>query len=562
MTLTSAASTQPLPAYEIELIAGPRAVGAPQHPQLNYKWLGLPESPLFSSIYHAPFAATAYSPSGDSAPGVQNYFITTDTNPTAPFLGASPAGLLPDDSININKSINEERYFNLLGDDLIYSAAVSNPSLPDRTVLFRRTPGGSDSVFFDLSLNLGSLPGSSYFVDVNAALSPQIVINDNAMMAFRTQASDAARPASFARCAPGEVPEILATHFGTAPLENAVYRGLYEIAILPDDTVMFSARVFQDRVGTFDVIAVARPGQSPEVIVHDSMPDPLGADLGGFLNIGSRTMPHARPDGTAVFHGEHDQIADPFDYLWTYHHDTGLTTIPHPTGFEIDSRVLQSDTENNVYTLGTKDRDLPTQQTGLWMLGPAGALTLLAETETLVDNPALVGSGVHITTQPTEHLAVVHPGTVALLVEVDSIVAGFEKRHAIVLNDSLGRLRTVAITGEPFTLPNGVTTSMQSLELPNADGHDHGRPAPVDDQGRFVFSALLENGTSWAYFLASPTPFLCPAEFNGDAVLDRGDITSFIERFLSMHPAADMNADGIVDLGDISTYVQAFLNGC
>jgi len=54
----------------------------------------------------------------------------------------------------------------------------------------------------------------------------------------------------------------------------------------------------------------------------------------------------------------------------------------------------------------------------------------------------------------------------------------------------------------------------------------------------------------------------CPADLNGDGVVDNGDIGAFITLFLTQDPVADFNGDGIVDNGDIGAFIAAFLGGC
>ncbi|MFT5424337.1 MAG: hypothetical protein ACI89L_002132 [Phycisphaerales bacterium] len=54
----------------------------------------------------------------------------------------------------------------------------------------------------------------------------------------------------------------------------------------------------------------------------------------------------------------------------------------------------------------------------------------------------------------------------------------------------------------------------------------------------------------------------CPADLNGDGIVDLGDISAFIALFLTQSPAADFNNDTIIDLGDIQAFVTLFLEGC
>jgi len=54
----------------------------------------------------------------------------------------------------------------------------------------------------------------------------------------------------------------------------------------------------------------------------------------------------------------------------------------------------------------------------------------------------------------------------------------------------------------------------------------------------------------------------CPADLNGDGILDNGDINAFVQLFLAGDLDADINGDGILDNGDINAFVQQFLAGC
>ena len=54
----------------------------------------------------------------------------------------------------------------------------------------------------------------------------------------------------------------------------------------------------------------------------------------------------------------------------------------------------------------------------------------------------------------------------------------------------------------------------------------------------------------------------CPADINGDGVLDFFDISAFLAAFASQDPIADMNGDGVIDFFDVSTFLGAFAAGC
>ncbi len=60
----------------------------------------------------------------------------------------------------------------------------------------------------------------------------------------------------------------------------------------------------------------------------------------------------------------------------------------------------------------------------------------------------------------------------------------------------------------------------------------------------------------------APTNGSCPADLNGDGVLDLVDINLFVTGFTSSDPIADLNGDGIFDLGDVQAFVASFTAGC
>lgn len=54
----------------------------------------------------------------------------------------------------------------------------------------------------------------------------------------------------------------------------------------------------------------------------------------------------------------------------------------------------------------------------------------------------------------------------------------------------------------------------------------------------------------------------CPADFDGNGVLDLFDFLAFQNAFLALDPAADFNGDGEWNLFDFLAYVNAFASGC
>ncbi len=56
----------------------------------------------------------------------------------------------------------------------------------------------------------------------------------------------------------------------------------------------------------------------------------------------------------------------------------------------------------------------------------------------------------------------------------------------------------------------------------------------------------------------------CPADFNGDGVLDPDDLSDYIACFFNLPPCdqGDINADGFIDPDDLSDYIGQFFAGC
>ena len=57
-------------------------------------------------------------------------------------------------------------------------------------------------------------------------------------------------------------------------------------------------------------------------------------------------------------------------------------------------------------------------------------------------------------------------------------------------------------------------------------------------------------------------PVACPADLDGNGVLDLIDVTIFVRLFGEADAAADLDHDGVFDLIDLSLFTQAFTSGC
>ncbi|TVS00246.1 MAG: hypothetical protein EA423_11790 [Phycisphaerales bacterium] len=122
----------------------------------------------------------------------------------------------------------------------------------------------------------------------------------------------------------------------------------------------------------------------------------------------------------------------------------------------------------------------------------------------------------------------------------------------IVLNNERVIARrgdAVSIDGQTFTISSFANNSAAFLDdavliVANLS----------DAAGTSVGSALLHYDLD-----AAPT---CPADLNGDGVVDADDFFLFLSLFASGDPRADINADGVIDADDFFAYLSLFAAGC
>ena len=96
----------------------------------------------------------------------------------------------------------------------------------------------------------------------------------------------------------------------------------------------------------------------------------------------------------------------------------------------------------------------------------------------------------------------------------------------------------------------GGTTGVQTLNASVA----------INDAGQVGFGMFLENGTIGVYVATPGSP--CPADLNGDDLLDFFDVSAFLAAFNAQDPVADFNGDDLFDFFDVSAFLAAFNAGC
>ena len=71
-------------------------------------------------------------------------------------------------------------------------------------------------------------------------------------------------------------------------------------------------------------------------------------------------------------------------------------------------------------------------------------------------------------------------------------------------------------------------------------------------------------GDAWSDYRQFTILPSCPADLDGNGIVDPGDLADFMKCFFSMPPcpAADFNADGTTDPDDLADFITAFFTGC
>ena len=62
--------------------------------------------------------------------------------------------------------------------------------------------------------------------------------------------------------------------------------------------------------------------------------------------------------------------------------------------------------------------------------------------------------------------------------------------------------------------------------------------------------------------LFNPVVPSCPADLNGDGMLNFFDVSAFLQAYNAMNPVADFNGDGMFNFFDVSAFLQAYNAGC
>ena len=91
-------------------------------------------------------------------------------------------------------------------------------------------------------------------------------------------------------------------------------------------------------------------------------------------------------------------------------------------------------------------------------------------------------------------------------------------------------------------------------------------PLPADSQDTLAYIDIQASDMDSMDFF-NPTTVIaslneCPADMNGDGVLNFFDVSAFLSAFAAQEPAADFTNDGVFNFFDVSAFLSAFAAGC
>ncbi len=111
------------------------------------------------------------------------------------------------------------------------------------------------------------------------------------------------------------------------------------------------------------------------------------------------------------------------------------------------------------------------------------------------------------------------------------------------------------VDGFPFRFYENLTDLSHTIPVAEA--------LPTGQYTWYVVASTLAGYTTSGYrqFTIQPS---CPADFNGDGIVDPDDLADFITCYFNIPPcpAADFNADGATDPDDLADYITAHFAGC
>ncbi len=125
--------------------------------------------------------------------------------------------------------------------------------------------------------------------------------------------------------------------------------------------------------------------------------------------------------------------------------------------------------------------------------------------------------------------------------------------YALGINDA-GQI--VGTSDNHAFLWDGSTMIDLNDHLPQNSGWLLQAAAAISENGLIVGWGIV-NGQPSAYMLR-----LCPADFNGDGVIDTQDVLAFLNAWTAGETSADINGDGTIDTQDVLAFLNLWTSGC
>ena len=82
------------------------------------------------------------------------------------------------------------------------------------------------------------------------------------------------------------------------------------------------------------------------------------------------------------------------------------------------------------------------------------------------------------------------------------------------------------------------------------------------DNDLIIVGARNDNDNGGGSGSAYVFDIFCPADLNGDGMLNFFDVSAFLSAFAAQNPIADFNNDGLFNFFDVSAFLAAFAQGC
>ncbi len=198
--------------------------------------------------------------------------------------------------------------------------------------------------------------------------------------------------------------------------------------------------------------------------------------------------------------------------------------------------------------------------------------------ERAVSNPAIVGSGELGSGGFVPVMIAIDPpnlGNADFKIGVDYALGGAQAWVAVSLNPPVGGVVTSDELYGPIALSGmGNGGGYGTLAYPIADNSlndgqrlymqwiiaDPGGGGGGGGGDGFVRSAVAQLDLFCTQ--AAPCTIWCPADLNGDGVLNFVDVSAFVSLFGNGNVMADFNGDGVLNFVDVSAFVSAFGAGC